>query len=232
MKLVGGAFALLLVLSLTTLAPSANATIELKISDGTNSVDILDQGAGDICNLAADTNLLCFNGNVGNWSLSVTTGRSKDQSAPFSIDLNGNSKLKLADATTLTIQLSDNGFSPAVNGDTLHIGGTLAPGATLVAQAFGGTTTGKFDFTHQIGGTLTFTDPPLSDFSGNTTGAFTGVDNYGLTIQTQLTFAAGASGLVTYDANLDPVPEPASVALLGGILLAAGGAIRRKLRRS
>lgn len=229
MNLTRSALALFTVLALTALAPSANATLELRISDGVNPlVAILDQGGNDSC--LADVNKLCFLGSVGDWDLTVTTGSSKNKSAPFLLDLHGASSTT-GTPTTLTVMLSDDGYGPAIQGLNFNIGGTLSAGGTLVAKGYGATSNAKFDLTNQIGSTMTFTPPPVA-FSGGTSGAVAGITPYAITIVTELSFAGGAVGNVTYNAEIDPVPEPSSVALLGGILLVTAGAVRRKLSKS
>lgn len=233
MKFLRGALALAAVLALTALAPSAHATLELKLSDGTTSFDILDEGANDSCSgqVGCITFLSALSGPIGKFTINVTTGTGTSpasSSALDELDLNSvDIKTSSGAPTTLTIELSDNNYTPGQGGWNFGIGGTLCSGCTLVAEAFGGKSNTKFDYSNPLG-SFVFT---TSAYSGSTsTLVGTPADPFALTIRTILTVPG--LGTTSYDAKLDPAPEPSSVALLGGILLVTAGALRRKLRRS
>src|SRR5581483_6029572 len=62
-------------------APQARATAELKISDGTNTIDIVDNGTatctGAVTGCAdanPSVNVVTYIGTIGTWSLNVSTG--------------------------------------------------------------------------------------------------------------------------------------------------------------
>ena len=173
MDLRRSAMALAAVLALALFVPAANATIQLRLNDGNgNTLDILDESADDDC--GGIINCVAYIGPLGSWTLNVTTGTSKDAlSAPLLIDLLSVNTHAAGVNSTLTIALSDNGFTPASNGFNFGIGGTLGPGGTLTAAAYGGSTNTKFDTSSQFGSTLTFTAPsgPVLAFSNGTGGA-------------------------------------------------------------
>jgi hypothetical protein len=225
MNLGRSGLVLALLLTLTMLVPSANATIELKLDDGNgNTLDILDGAGLDSCGAA---NCVTYNGALGSWNVNVTTGTSKDAATPLVMDLNSLNHHNAGVSSVLAIALSDDGFTPALGALNFHIGGTLSSGGTLNAAAYGGTNNTKFDTSNPIGSAFVFNS---NSYSGSTGGSFVGSDPYAVTIMTTVTFGSG-DGSVSYDAALDPVPEPASVALLGGILLMTVAGIRRKMRR-
>ncbi len=213
-----------------TLAPQAFATAELRITDGTNTVDIVDQnGAGTACSGAVTgcsdanglINVVTFVGSIGTWNLNVSTGSS--HGALNGADLDLNSVNNTTAAGTLTISFSDDGF-PAATGHSFSVGGTFTTGTPTVSfSEYSGAT--KFATTTQLGTTLSFTASP---FSGSTSGT-------SLAGQTALTevavLAFNGAGGTSFDAQLEPVPEPASVALFGGVLLCSVTMIRRKLGR-
>ena len=224
-----GPIALIAMVALT-LAPQAFATAQLKISDSAgNSVFITDNGGAGTCVgiVPADcvdkngaVNVVTFIGVIGTWSLNVSTGSSHGALAGTDLDLN--SVNNTTAAGTLTIQFSDDGF-PTATGHDFSVGGTLSGPMTVSFKEFSGAN--RFDQTTQLGSTLTFNTNPFN-------GATAGVSLAGqpaLTLVATLT-ATGAAG-TSFDAQLTPVPEPASVALFGGVLLLSVGAIRRKMGR-
>src|SRR5207302_3862863 len=103
-------------------APGAFATAELKLDDGLgNSVDIKD---GDLLDSCLASNCVTFNGVLGDWNINVSTGTDKNASAPASMDLNSvNHHNASVNASTMTITLSDTGFTPIFPGFKLDVGG-------------------------------------------------------------------------------------------------------------
>jgi len=208
-------------------APQARATAELKISDGTNTIDIVDNGTatctGAVTGCAdanPSVNVVTYIGTIGTWSLNVSTGSSHGASAGTDLDLN---TVNSTSATsTLTIQFSDTGF-PVSGSEEFKVGGTLQGTGTLTFNEYAGAT--KFSTTTPIGSTLTFSSSP---FAGSTGGAYTG----GGAFTEVAVLAFTGPGSTSFDAALTPVPEPTSVALFGGALLVIGSAFRRKLRRA
>lgn len=210
-------------------APQAYATAELRISDGTNTVDITDNNlAAPVCSGAVTgctdanggVNVVTFVGTIGTWTLNVSTGSSHGASVGTDLDLNTTNSTTAA--SNLTIQFSDSGF--VSGGHNFTVGGTLqAPaGSSLTFTEYAGAT--KFALTNQIGSTLVFTTTP---FSGATGGSAAGT---ALTEQVVLHFTG--AGSTSFNAALTPVPEPTSIALFGGMLLFTVNAIRRRSRRA
>ena len=62
-------------------APHANATMQIKLTNGASSVTITDGGAGDSCAIA---NCVTFNGTLGNYLINVSTGLTNNFN-PFTI---------------------------------------------------------------------------------------------------------------------------------------------------
>jgi hypothetical protein len=232
-------FVLATLLTLVLCVPSAHATLALSLStNGTigsgATVFITDGGAGDTC---AAANCIIWVGGVGSWWLTVNTGEDKDISAPLLMHLNSIDNHCFPPALSctneaLTIALSDNDFTPATGGVNSHIGGTLSNGGTFSSTAYYDPTNSAALFQTGAGttplGTLNGLPP---SFSGDLSKLVPSSSPYGLTIVTTMNFGA-AAGNGSFDSTLDPVPEPSSVALLGGVLLATATVLRRKLRRS
>jgi hypothetical protein len=137
----------------------------------------------------------------------------------------------------LTISTSSNGFTAAAPQFNFQVGGTSSLGGASTFKAYGGNSNTLFDTSNQLGSTLVF---PTSPFSGVTTSAAgTTANPYALTIVATLNGIR--AGSASFNAALDStvvinpngsVPEPATMALLGAVLLFSGSAIRRKLRRT
>lgn len=239
-------FLMALVAGLITFAPTASATLQLNLYSGGLLVTVNDDNGGfDGC---AVSDCITFSGSIGTWIVNVSTGTAFAGGNPL-IDLSSFNRGSGSTAlgTDLTITFSGTGFVGPVSSLTSHIGGTLASGASLSYSAYvDNTNTGTIlaGASHGpavlpapgaplgtlIGSTQSFTNPPDISFSGDTTGGSAGAI-YALTQVVTLTGTVVGSS--SFDANIDPtVPEPASVALLGGILLFSVSAIRRKVRRA
>src|SRR3954471_15210385 len=120
------------------LVGNATALPTLYLSDGVNSVTVVDGGVGDSSPLAG---VVTFNGSIGlNWTLNVTTGVSKPMlgsaKQPW-MDLNSVNATSKG-AGSLTIMLSDNGFGPASGKLTSKIGGTTQGKVTMNTYADAG----------------------------------------------------------------------------------------------
>jgi hypothetical protein len=203
----------------------ANATVELQLTSGATVITVTDGLAGD-ANPAA--NVVTFIGAVGSWNLNITTGFGEGTFPGAIMDL-GSANTSLGGAG-LDINLSQNNLMTDYTGGVsgrIDGNGTGGFGTATYSAYFNGN-----NALHDITGTLIGTTGPLvsptnANFSGPGPGAVT---PYSLTMVIQLTSptAGGWSG----DANLTPVPEPASFAMLGSVLLLACAALKRKFRRS
>jgi len=212
-------------------APNAMAVVELQLTVGTTTITVVDGGSGDLCGA---TDCVTFSGTIGGWSINVDTGVSGTN--PNFLDLNYDSGTKSNNPGTLTIAASDNNFTPTAGGFTFDAGGTNALlGGSVQFQAFASSSNLLFDTTNPVvAPTMTFGTGAYSNTvvgSGLTTGP------YSMTIVETVTCTTCSQGrqfnVQTGDSMLtaNPVPEPAAVTLLGGLLLLVGGAIRRRTLR-
>ena len=207
-----------------TYAPAAFATAELKLTSGASSVDIIDGTGSDVCGTA---DCVTFSGILGSWKINVTTGLQ--DGIPF-FDLNSvNSTGTGTQVDPILLSFSNDGLALPPQ-FILSAGGTVSTTKvgleTISFNAY--TDTVKFGTAHSVG-SLTFHSSP---FSG--TGALTnaGAGDTAVTLNAWIDLTKGGKGTVSFDAALDSVPEPASVTMLGGVLLILGGALRRRIKKS
>ena len=227
---------------------SAWGTAAVQLSDGSSTVTLQDNGVAGCVGTctgfapSADVNVLTgavtFSGSFDNYIINVTTGLTKPvmgSPAVPSMDLNtvdtalGGSKG--IPANTLTVKFTDTDFT-APSGTFSMKGGGTSPGSGSYKAYFD---TGNSQFVQgTLIGTVAIT---TGAFSGTASGGPVGSGNYSLTQVLTVNFPAiakNSSANFSGDFSLDAseVPEPASVSLLGGVLLFTFGALRRKLRRA
>jgi hypothetical protein len=212
--LFGAAAAVALILNGTT--PS-HAALMISLNDGLgDSATITDQGAGD---LNPNLGVVTFSGGIGVFTINVTTGISKPVTGSATspeLDLNSVDVIAGSVGGTLTLEVTDTDFigSAGIGEFLSEIGGTQSAGGSISYSAF-------LDCSNAAFGTGT----PLSSqgystgsFSGSQTNAATACGgNYSLTEEIVMTLPG--SGSTSFDASLQSVSEPATLALLGFGLL-------------
>ncbi|MEO8368209.1 MAG: PEP-CTERM sorting domain-containing protein [Candidatus Solibacter sp.] len=215
------------IVAVSGMAPRANATVQVTLANGASSVTIIDGGVGDVCGgVGIFDDCVTFSGVLGNYRINVSTGIAQNGTNPF-LDLNSVNLTSVSNAGTLTVSTSANGFTAPAPQFHFEVGGTSSLGGSSSFAAYGGNSNGLMDLSHQIGNTLVF---PTSPFSNVTNGSGATVGTYSLSIVA--TLVGVSAGTVSFDAALNAVPEPATMALLGVVLLFSGSAIRRKYRRT
>jgi hypothetical protein len=229
-----------------TLATPANATLQV-IINGTNSGGTVTGGSvfTDNCAVvsatcaAVDTSSatgnLSFSFAAGTFTISGLNSTSGSPFASLTMTLNGTPSVP----QTLTIAVSDNNFTnPALpitiaqNVSGLALFGS-GPTANLTATGYYGSNNVNFN---TGGASTTNATATLGSAAGTGVSAtITGAGAYSLTefISVNIT-SVGANPGMQVNANLTatPVPEPTSIALLGGVLLLTGTTLRRRFRRS
>ncbi len=212
---------LLVIIAMLTMGlPFANATAQLSLVSGVNSVTIVDVG---------NVGTITFSGPLGNFVVNVTTGITKpilgSATAP-QMDLNSVNVTSQLLGGTIQIMFTDTDF--------------IGPVAGFFQAMIGGTTQGTVVFnTYLDPGNVPFgTAIALTPTATFTPGAFSGTFNsssilpvlttYSLT--EVVTITQGAQSATSFDAHLSTVPEPSALLLLGTGLSALGIWRLRKTR--
>jgi hypothetical protein len=207
-------------------APRASATAELTLTTSTgNTATVTAISCGGTCQTAT------FNGTLGSWNINVTTGTADPSGQPI-MDLNSIDHVNASGskAQTITLEWSATGLTPASSGFQLNIGGTIGAFGSLTASLYGGVSNTLNDTSNLIGTGLNFSSPPIS-FGGSESAFLSTVspNPYSLTEIVTISFSGGRAGQASFDYSVDTIPEPASVLLLGTVMLGAVSLIRRKV---
>lgn len=215
-------------------ASLASADVELKLTDGTNSVTITSSGVVTIVGSASTlsvganptTGVITWTGTVGNYSLSTSTGQGSNTQPAATLDLLSGATSGTGGSGPLTFEWSETNVAPSFPGWQMHIGGTLlaGTGSTTSYSAYESNSNTFFATTNLINTLGPF---GVGAFSGTTSGAVAGVTTpYSLTQVIQL----NGNGFTSYSANaaLTPMPEPVAAILFGTVIVFSVSRLRRR----
>jgi hypothetical protein len=200
------------------------ASLQLMLDDGVNpSITVIDGMAGDINPIAG---VVTWIGSIGVWTANVSTGMGAPILGSLTfpeLDLNSVNNSSAGGMLTLKLTQTDNtGTLPGIQA---AVGGTLDMGGTIDYKTYVNSSNLPFDTS---GGALTsqiFTGSPA--FSGIAGSAVVGITApYSLTQIVKITHTS--DGVTSFDAKLDPLPEPTTALIWGGLALAGFGAWRTR----
>jgi hypothetical protein len=226
-------------------APTAGATAGLSIFDGatcatSNCVMVFSDGTSFTHGAASLAFTVPMPGMINLFAslpvfyANVETGETKPligSDMQPEMDL-GISAMNYRGAGHITIQWSDVDFKLIPGFARATAGGTISPGntATVTYNTYADVSNALWGNANALT-TQVFGPGPNADsfgFSGSVAGGNLGAQPYELLQELKVTTTA--SGSLTGDVHLDIVPEPASVVLLGGILLLTARTLRRRAK--
>lgn len=206
--------------SLVALAPAAQATLALRLSDGTSTVTIVDGGIGD---LNAADGAITFVGGIGGFSINVSTALGDALTSYMGIHMDSiNNSFGVG---TLQIAMTETGLSFGTAGPT----GIL----TQFGGVAGGTVSGRTyvdDANTAFGmGDVVFDSGTLGAGAFARTGWDTTslTDPFSMTMVVNITHLQGATTSFNIESR---VPTPGTLALLGAALLGFGATARKRAK--
>jgi len=208
--------------------PCAYATVEVRI--------INTAGGGDTGWVQCAGTSCSFLGAVGNYNIALNLAIQSNSTNPL-LDMTYNANTLIAHAGTIEFEAIADGYTLNIPGTQLVANGNSTLGDTVGVAAFGGNNNticaaGVNGCSASSNGTLLEAGSGLTENLNFTkSGGGNTVSPYELGLLLLLVNPVNA-GNASGDIQLNAVPEPASVALLGGVLLVAVTAIRRKTRRA
>lgn len=210
---------ILLAIGIAGLTQFAQALPTLRIFDGTTTVTITDNAAGDS---VAAPGQVAWIGSIGNFTLNVHVGTTFPVIGSLAnpmLDLSFNTVSNGAGGT-LVISFSADGFGPTNGSAAALIGGTTIGSVTY--RTYGGTNNTLFSTSNLLTTQGPFTTPA---FSGAVAGGT--VNNQGpYALTQQITITHTGAGQTTGDALLS-VPDSGTSVLLLGVGLMGLAALSR-----
>lgn len=208
-----------------TFSQTAQA-LQIKLDDGLTSVTIVDNGAGD-----TDTTVgsLVYSGSIGNFTMNFTVGWTKPIYGSGSLPKMHLHTLHMTSTGggTMTVSMTETGFGPVASGISgfyTGIGGMT--GGTVTLNSYFDTCNIPFAQTTALGSLGPFTGPIFS--GGITSNTLPASNPFSLTMVSTVTHTAG-SQTTSFNAEINPVPEPGTILLLGICLLGLGIVSRKKI---
>ena len=200
--------------TLTLTMISAAHALSVRLSDGTTTVTVDDQGAGDANpTLGAVT----FSGPLGDFTVNVTTGTSKPILPQATLQLSSINILVASPSTlpqTLTIELTDIGFLPSGGFSTRQLVSTIS--GFLSASGSSATPTqcvgvGTFDCSFATIAHGTFPGPGAYTDTRST--LFSSGTPFSITETVALAFTGSGTSSLSFASTV--VPQPRALLLLG-----------------
>jgi hypothetical protein len=204
------------------LAFAGTSTPELDVMSGASNTGTIVGAAGSVSYSSS---------NFAGWDITIIAGASNSPGLiPFGLDLTSlSAECLAASCSTLTVDLSDIGYTQSAPGLTVGYSATDTGAAASTSEsAYYSTGNGYFATTSLVGTVGPFAGG--GTFAGSVAGPGPGSTTpYSLTLVNTFAGCSG-SGCASYssDSDLTAVPEPASVTLFGAVLVFCASRLRRR----
>ncbi len=201
---------------------SAMALPQMEITDGNTTISIADNDSIDMSSFAG---IISYSGTIGVFDLTTDSGTTKPHDGSFAVPIMHLNVFGSASGSgMLTVKFTETDFGPMAAGLTgfvSNLGGfNVGPNQSLAV--YYDTANTAFGEETQIADLTTIGTKEF--FAGIPAGTFS------LTMVSTITLNAGQTG--SMDMQVAPVPEPATMLLLGTGLAGIAGLRRRKNKKA
>ncbi len=219
---------LAIIFAITMVWAGSAMALSISFDDGDNGTDVFTVTDNDSNDQSDLDGQVIYTGSIGQWKVNSLTGTS----APMW----GTNEKPMLDMMSLTLSSTVGGIIAVTVEDTYASFDNLDSTIKGFEASIGGTTSGVVNFYAYINGTLI--DISWADDMTHNGSSFSGAESLLMadidtgdpfTLSMKAVITQGTWSITTFDAQIAPVPEPATMILFGIGLIGIAGVTRKKL---